>query len=576
MPADAASAITGRALQPALCGARGRRQFRQRAARRQRRRAAPSGLAHQDHDALPAVRADRGRQAAARFPARSFRARRAAGALQARPAAGPDHLGRGRDPRAGDQVGQRRGGRGRRSDRRRRRDLRPHDDAQGARARHEPHGLQQRVRPARRGAAHHRARSGRRSAAPSRIASRATTAISRRRASSIAATRCAITTSCSAASRASTASRPATPARRASISCPRCGAATATSSRSCSAARSGGARDARMRAWSSSTSPSASRPRAPSPRSPRATESRPSRPSRSAPSDLASPTPPAKAVALAAPKPRPSALARADAMAPVAVVEPRRAETAGAAVAPSAVRRQQSATVLSRTPKPGSGEPINPVKVKTITVKAGNVQTADAGPARRARAAGDRRAAALRRERASGAPLAPPPGARPGVLGVLPVEPPTGQRRAALSGRGGLLSAASQSPRPHPRSTAPRQPHPRGPWMIQVGAFPKEAEAKDRLREAQTLGKTVRRQGRAVHRTGHQGQPGTLSRPLRRLRPGRRRSRLQVLQAQRHRLHGDQELERQTSAQVSNAPGPRPGAFCFRRAPSIERRPVPR
>jgi len=41
-------------------------------------------------------------------------------------------------------------------------------------------------------------------------------------------------------------------------------------------------------------------------------------------------------------------------------------------------------------------------------------------------------------------------------------------------------------------STAPRQPHPRGPWLIQVGAFPKEAEAKDRLREAQALaGKLV-------------------------------------------------------------------------------------
>ena len=94
------------------------------------------------------------------FAARGFRARLAAGTLEARAAAGPDHLGRGRDPRAGHQVGQRRRGGRRRSDRRRRRDLRPHDDAQGARARHEPHGLRQCVRPARSGPAHHRARSG--------------------------------------------------------------------------------------------------------------------------------------------------------------------------------------------------------------------------------------------------------------------------------------------------------------------------------------------------------------------------------------------------------------------------------
>jgi len=38
-------------------------------------------------------------------------------------------------------------------------------------------------------------------------------------------------------------------------------------------------------------------------------------------------------------------------------------------------------------------------------------------------------------------------------------------------------------------STTLRTPHPRGPWLIQVGAFPKESEAKDRLREAQSLAK---------------------------------------------------------------------------------------
>ena len=70
--ARTAQAPQGRALQPALRGARGRRQFRQRAARRQSGRAAPSGLAHQDHDALSAVRADRSRKAPARFPPAKF------------------------------------------------------------------------------------------------------------------------------------------------------------------------------------------------------------------------------------------------------------------------------------------------------------------------------------------------------------------------------------------------------------------------------------------------------------------------------------------------------------------------
>ena len=31
----------------------------------------------------------------------------------------------------------------------------------------------------------------------------------------------------------------------------------------------------------------------------------------------------------------------------------------------------------------------------------------------------------------------------------------------------------------------------RGPWLIQVGAFPKETEAQERLRNAQALGKSM-------------------------------------------------------------------------------------
>jgi D-alanyl-D-alanine carboxypeptidase len=34
---------------------------------------------------------------------------------------------------------------------------------------------------------------------------------------------------------------------------------------------------------------------------------------------------------------------------------------------------------------------------------------------------------------------------------------------------------------------ASRPAHPRGGWVIQVGAFPKETEAQERLREAQML-----------------------------------------------------------------------------------------
>ena len=82
---------------------------------------APSGLADQDHDALPAVRAARCRQDQARHAAQGLRARRRPGADQARSQARPDHRGRRRHQGRGDPVGQRRRRRHRRKSRRQRR-----------------------------------------------------------------------------------------------------------------------------------------------------------------------------------------------------------------------------------------------------------------------------------------------------------------------------------------------------------------------------------------------------------------------------------------------------------------------
>jgi D-alanyl-D-alanine carboxypeptidase len=184
----------------------------------------------------------------------------------------------------------------------------------------------------------------------------------------------------------------------------------------------------------------------------------------------------------------PPRLARADAMPAIAnLVTP-----AEAAPAPAPAESQTAAvlaaTALSRQPKPGSGEPINPVKVKTITVKAGNVQTAMlvplTAPAPQASVAPPHFAkSAVVME-----PTTQPPGARPGVLGVLPVEAPAAKPAVYET------AAATSMPVVTTASTSPRPAHPRRPWMIQVGAFPKETEAKDRLREAQSMaGKIVAR-----------------------------------------------------------------------------------
>jgi D-alanyl-D-alanine carboxypeptidase len=176
--------------------------------------------------------------------------------------------------------------------------------------------------------------------------------------------------------------------------------------------------------------------------------------------------------AVAAPAPAPKApdprLARDDTPRTVASIPVPQHEAPAAPV---------TSAPLARAPQPGSGEPINPVKVKTITVRAGPVQTAALGlvsPVPQASVAPAHFAATS----AAAAPLPPPPGARPGVLGVLPAEQPA------------AFQTASASSTPVPAPAAPQRAL-RGPWLIQVGAFPKETEALERLREAQTVGKAV-------------------------------------------------------------------------------------
>jgi D-alanyl-D-alanine carboxypeptidase len=68
--------------------------------------------------------------------------------------------------------------------------------------------------------------------------------------------------------------------------------------------------------------------------------------------------------------------------------------------------------------------------------------------------------------------------ARPGVFGVLPAKV------AAAS------PAISIAPASDPIATAPQTAHRTG-WMIQVGAFDQESEAKRRLTSAQSRAKTL-------------------------------------------------------------------------------------
>ena len=120
-------------------------------------------------------------------------------------------------------------------------------------------------------------------------------------------------------------------------------------------------------------------------------------------------------------------------------------------------------------PTPGSTEPIKPNPVKTFTVQTGAMHTASLSPPlandrKLVTVSGPTKVTTVNVKRES----PPSPGAKPGVLGVLPAK----------------LASATDSV-PVTAAIAAPAAKARGGWMIQVGAFPEETEAKQRLVAAQ-------------------------------------------------------------------------------------------
>jgi D-alanyl-D-alanine carboxypeptidase len=122
---------------------------------------------------------------------------------------------------------------------------------------------------------------------------------------------------------------------------------------------------------------------------------------------------------------------------------------------------------------PGSTDPIQPVTVKTFNVKANNTLQSASVSAATPFAGLPRPSEQARPAAPAPAPEAlppPPPGARPGVLGTLPASVAT-------------TSVAAAAPLTDPTLVPPQaaKPRPKGGWIIQVGAFPDEDEAKRKL-----------------------------------------------------------------------------------------------
>jgi D-alanyl-D-alanine carboxypeptidase len=197
------------------------------------------------------------------------------------------------------------------------------------------------------------------------------------------------------------------------------------------------------------------------------------------------------------PAPRMSVLAQA-----TAAVPPAQPRSEPAPLTSGVIQTQTLATI------PGSTEPMKPVRVKTVQVKAGAMKLASAGPSQpappvtsgissaRPEVAETSNAVVARAETSKSEPapdvarndLPPQPpghGTGNGILGVLPASslpPSQATSSPALQQAMAALTPAPQQPAP--QSTASSKPTIHTGWIIQVGALESENEAQARIEAA--------------------------------------------------------------------------------------------
>lgn len=169
-----------------------------------------------------------------------------------------------------------------------------------------------------------------------------------------------------------------------------------------------------------------------------------------------------------------------------------------AAAAPAAkreapVKAETTAAIPTPRPAPASGstDPIKPTPVKTLTVKPGSVQTASLAPMSLLSPMPVTSQAHVAIPAQADTLPPPPPGARPGVLGVLPASSVTAaaEPKPQVQLASAEPKAALPAPEPKPAIAAPSSSTPRAMrsgWIVQVGAFDDEGEARQRLNAARS------------------------------------------------------------------------------------------
>jgi D-alanyl-D-alanine carboxypeptidase len=164
---------------------------------------------------------------------------------------------------------------------------------------------------------------------------------------------------------------------------------------------------------------------------------------------------------------------------------------ASASTRPVRLDAPASVTGSQPRPSPGSTDPIRPVAVKTLNVKpGGHVQTASMVPfhlpsTTSVEAPAESSPLAMARVEA---PPAAAPSPRAGILGSL--FPRT------------TVATAEPGPSATPKSTKPQA---RSGWIIQVGAFPAEQEARQRLVAAKSKAASLLADADPFTETVHKG-----------------------------------------------------------------------
>lgn len=194
--------------------------------------------------------------------------------------------------------------------------------------------------------------------------------------------------------------------------------------------------------------------------------------------------------------PRPAAKASLMAAAAAALPPPPARVEAAAKPEPKSEPAPLTSGVIQSQPMaimPGSAEPMKPVKVKTVQVKAGGTKLASAGPSQPAPPSTNAIPARPEVAETSSAVVASAEGARTAARTEMPQQP-----AGFGTGNGilGVLPASSlQQPTSAPQTVAAVQPQAMQPaivakpgqsavhsgWVIQVGALESEDEARQRI-----------------------------------------------------------------------------------------------